>query len=119
MQEIVKDLIDKDVNKKLNLVHCGVKTIDRSNNKNIVMKHRPSQEGVHLIQRYLTKRNVLVSKSDFGILLSTKEIISKAALSQPLQEELDRQEPGSIIFVLEGVPPENKLLLSYWMSNDR
>jgi len=119
-KEIVEELVEKDVNKKLNLVHCGVKTVEKSNNKNAVQCHRPSQEGAHLFQWYITdKRKVMVGPADFSILLSTKEMIPPKVLSKGLQEKIHNCQPGSIIFVLEGAPIENKMILSTWMSQDR
>ena len=117
-KEVCEEVVNKDVMGKLNLVHCGTKIIEKSNNKNVVQQYRLSHEGIHLVAPYLTKRKFVVGKMDFSIMLNFIGILNPKAFSEKLQEELKTVDQGSVYCALEGVGTENNMILNFWMSAD-
>ena len=113
--KVVKDkLIGNGIQKKVMVINSGLKALER-NSKECDVEYRVTQEGIHYVAPYMTKRVFVVDARDFCICNNAGGIWI-GNFSETFQEQLRALSQGSFVVALEGFENDiaKKMFMVMW-----
>jgi len=114
-KSIKTNLIDQDIQKRVTVINSGMKAFERNNKRDCGVRFRVTQEGVHYVLPYITKRVHVAKMDDFVACIASGGIMFDK-FTEKFAAELKPLEPGSFVVALEGYEKDwvKKMFLVMW-----
>lgn len=112
---IKNNLIDNGIQEKAMVINSGLRAFER-NNKDCDVEYRVTQEGIHYIAPYMTKRFFVVNATDFCICLNPGTTIWIGNFSSEFQAQIRDLSTGALVVSLSGFETDiaKKMFLVMW-----
>lgn len=100
-RSIKKDLIDHGLQDRVTVINSGLKAFERCSLKDANSVYRLSQEGIHFVVPYLSKRVLTANMDDFCACVKDG-FVTFDKFSEPFQKQVEEMSTGSFLVQLEG-----------------